>query len=161
MMTGDELKRQRGRLRLTQRVLADRIGVGLRTVTTWESLGSRPLPGTAEGRLTAVFGPPDTGPPRALSDLTDLELIAELARRLGLPRVGTNASPTIEETAAARASTEEDYPSDASALGIVGTPTNGTPADETTTAWRRSARSNPVQPVDGDSPQRRHYRQRP
>jgi len=37
-MTGDELKRQRGRLRLTQRELAVRIGVGLRTVTTWESL---------------------------------------------------------------------------------------------------------------------------
>jgi hypothetical protein len=160
-MTGDELKRQRGRMRLTQRELADRIGVGLRTVTNWEALGSRPLPGTAEGRLTAVFGLPDTGPPRALSAVSDLELIAELARRLGLPRVGTNASPTVEETTAGRASTEEDYPSDASALGIVGTPTNGTSADETTTAWRRSLAVNWIQPVDGDSPQRRHRRQRP
>ena len=119
MMSGDELKRRRGRMRLTQRELADRIGVGLRTVSSWEALGSRPLPGTAEGRLTAVFGPPDTDPPRALSKVSDLELIAELARRLGLPRVGTNASPTVQETAAAGASIEEDYPSDASALGIV------------------------------------------
>jgi hypothetical protein len=160
-MTGDELKRQRGRLRLTQRELAVRIGVGLRTVTTWESLGSRPLPGTAEGRINAVFGPPDTGPPQALSEVSDLELIVELARRLGLPRVGTHASATVEETAAARASIEEDYPSDASAPGIVGKPTNGTPADEATTAWRGSARGNRVQPVDGDSPQWRDRRQRP
>src|SRR6476469_9402175 len=108
-MTGDELNRQRGRMRLTQRELADRIGVGLRTVTTWEALGSRPLPGTAEGRLHAVFGFPDTGPPRALSEVSDLELIAELARRLGLPRVGTNRPPTHGETPAARASIEEDY----------------------------------------------------
>jgi hypothetical protein len=160
-MSGDELKRRRGRMRLTQRELADRIGVGLRTVTSWEALGSRPLPGTAEGRLNAVFGLPDTGPQRALSKVSDLELIAELARRLGLPRVGTNASPTAPETATARASIEEDYPSDASALGIVGTPTNGTSADEATTAWRRSARGNRVQPINGDSPQRRHRRQRP
>jgi hypothetical protein len=160
-MTGDELRRQRGRLRLTQRELADRIGVGLRTVTTWEALGSRPLPGTAEGRLTAVFGPPDAGPPRALSEVSDLELLAELARRLGLPRVGTNAFPTHEETAAARAWSGEDYPSDPSAPGMVGTPTNGAPADETTTAWRRSARGDRVQPVDRDSPQRRNRGQRP
>src|SRR5690349_7405115 len=98
-MTGDELRRQRGRLRLTQRGLADRVGVGLRTVTTWESLGSRPLPGTAEGRLTAIFGPADVRPPRGLSELSDLELIAELARRLGLPRVGTDADRRAGATA--------------------------------------------------------------
>jgi hypothetical protein len=133
-MTGDELRRQRGRLSLTQRELANRVGVGLRTVTSWESLGSRPLPGTAEGRLTAIFGPADVGPPRGLSEVSDLELIAELARRLALPRVGTNTDRTAGVTAdvpfSARSSTEVDYPSDASAQGIVGTPRNETPGHE-------------------------------
>ena len=61
-MSGDELKRQRGRMRLTQRELADRIGVGLRTVTSWEALGSRPLPGTAEGRLNCCLRTPGHRP---------------------------------------------------------------------------------------------------
>ena len=60
VMTGDDLRLQRGRLHLTQRELADRVGVGLRTVTTWEALGAQALPGTARvdskpslARLTA------------------------------------------------------------------------------------------------------------
>src|SRR6478609_7663438 len=61
VMTGDELRRQRGRLRLTQRELADRVGVGLRTVTGWEARGPRALPATAEGRLHAVLGFSDIG----------------------------------------------------------------------------------------------------
>jgi hypothetical protein len=162
-MTGDELRRQRGRLCLTQRELANRVGVGLRTVTSWESLGPRPLPGTAEGRLTAIFGLADVGPPRGLSEVSDLELIAELARRLGLPRVGTTAERTAGATAdgsfSARSSTEEDYPSDASAQGIVGTPRNET-VDQPTAA-RPTSRNGWLQPVVGDSPERRHRRQRP
>ena len=161
-MTGDELRWQRGRLRLTQRELADRVGVGLRTVTTWEALGPRPLPGTAEGRLTATFGPADDGQPRALAEVSDLELIAELARRLSLPRVSTSAhqsAATVDAPSAERPLNEEDYPSDASAQGIVGTPSNETPTHQRTTT-RRSPRGGLVQPVDGASPERRRRRQR-
>src|SRR6478735_6578170 len=120
-MTGDELRRQRGRLRLTQRELADRVGVGLRTVTSWEARGPRPLPGAAEGRLTAVVGSTDHGPHRALADVSDLELIAELARRLNLSRAGTTARPGVADRLDAGSSglsfAGEDYPSDASADG--------------------------------------------
>jgi len=162
-MTGDELRWQRGRLRLTQRALADRVGCGLRTVTTWEALGPRPLPGTAEGRLAAIFGPTDAGPPRALAEVSDLELIAEVARRLSLPRVSTTAQQradaTVDAGSAARPAADQDYPSDASAQGIVGTPKNETPAHQSTTT-RRSPRGGWVQPVDGASPERRHRRQR-
>jgi transcriptional regulator with XRE-family HTH domain len=163
-MTGDQLRMQRGRLRLTQRELANRIGVGLRTVTTWEALGARPVPGTAEGRLTAIFGAPDAGLRPALSDVSDLELITELTRRLGLPRVGTHPYPAADAAAdipsPAHQSAEEDYPSDASAQGIVGTPRDDTPTHEPTTAWR-PPQGGRLRSVAGDSSERRHHRQRP
>jgi transcriptional regulator with XRE-family HTH domain len=146
-MTGDELRWQRGRLRLTQRQLADRAGVGLRTVTSWEARGSGPLPASAEARLTAIVRTADDSPPRALSDVSDLDLIAELARRLSLPRVSTTAR---------RTSDGEDYPSEASAEGIVGTPKNET-AHLATTSRRRPHRVS-LQSIDGDSPERRHHR---
>ena len=162
-MTGDELRWQRGRLRLTQRELADRVGVGLRTVTTWEAFGSRRLPGTAEGRLTAILGPADAGPPRALAEVSDLELIAELARRLSLPGASTTAhqraDATVDAPSAERPSAEEEYPSDPSAKGIVGTPRNEIPTYQPTTT-RRSPHGGWVQPLDGASPERRRRRQR-
>ena len=140
MMTGEELRRERGRVRLTQRQLADRVGVGLRTITTWESRGSRPIPGTAEGRLALVLGPRDAGPMRMLVDFSDADLIEELAKRLGLtticvtsdsssgvrPQEGVSAV-TIHEMAQgrpfpARRVVADDYPADASARGTIGTP---------------------------------------
>jgi transcriptional regulator with XRE-family HTH domain len=144
MMTGDDLRLQRGRLHLTQRELADRVGVGLRTVTTWEALGSHPLPGTAQGRLEAVFGATDGTGIRSLAEVSDLELIAELARRLSATRIRQHADQLAEvshlistrEPHTLRVSTppsvEEDYPSDASAQGTIGTPTNDEPPRETT-----------------------------
>jgi Helix-turn-helix domain len=140
MMTGEELRRERGRVRLTQRQLADRVGVGLRTITTWESRGSRPIPGTAEGRLTLVLGPRDDGPKGTLADFSDADLIEELAHRLGLttirvtndssrgvrPLEGVSALTANEMTQGrplpARRFVADDYPMDASAQGTIGTP---------------------------------------
>jgi transcriptional regulator with XRE-family HTH domain len=143
MMTGDDLRLQRGRLHLTQRELADRVGVGLRTVTTWEALGAQPLPGTAQGRLEAVFGAADGAGIRSLAEASDLELIAELARRLSAPRIREHTDQLAEVSnligkrepltlmVPTSPSVEEDYPSDASAQGTIGTPTNDEPARQT------------------------------
>jgi len=144
MMTGDDLRLQRGRLHLTQRELADRVGVGLRTVTTWEALGAQPLPGTAQGRLEAVFGAADGTGIRSLAEVSDLELIAELARRLSVTRIREHADQLAEVSnligkrephtlilPTPRSVEEEDYPSDASAQGTIGTPTNDKPARQT------------------------------
>jgi DNA-binding transcriptional regulator YiaG len=140
MMTGEELRRERGRMRLTQRQLADRVGVGLRTITTWESRGSRPIPGTAEGRLALVLGPGDDGPMRTLADFSDADLIEELATRLGLTTIRVNSDPnrgvrppdgvgdattnemTQRRPFPARRFVADDYPADASARGTIGTP---------------------------------------
>jgi len=144
MMTGDDLRLQRGRLHLTQRELAARVGVGLRTVTTWEALGSQPLPGTAQGRLESVFGVTDGTGIRSLAEVSDLELIAELARRLSVIRIRERADRPAEVShlisnrephnlrVPTPPSVEEDYPSDASAQGTIGTPTNDQPARSTT-----------------------------
>ena len=140
MMTGDDLRLQRGRLHLTQRELADRVGVGLRTVTTWEALGAQRLPGTAQGRLEAVFGATDGTGIRSLAEVSDLELIAELARRLNATRIREHSDQLAEVShligkrdphtlrVPTSQSVEEDYPSDASAQGTIGTPTNDEPA---------------------------------
>jgi len=142
MMTGDDLRLQRGRLHLTQRELADRVGVGLRTVTTWEALGAQPLPGTAQGRLEAVFGATDGTGSRSLAEVSDLDLIAELARRLSASRIRQHADQLAEVShliskrdphtlrVPTSQSVEEDYPSDASAQGTIGTPTNDEPASQ-------------------------------
>ena len=63
-------------------------------VTTWESRGSRPIPGTAEGRLALVLGPGDDGPMRTLADFSDADLIEELATRLGLTTIRVNSDPS-------------------------------------------------------------------
>lgn len=172
MTTGDELRRQRGGLRLTQRELARRVGVGLRTITSWEALGSRALPRTAEGRLAVIFGPSDSSRTRSLADVSDLELIAELARRLGATGIRVGGHPvgdvshpiandlTHRVRFATQPSVDEDYPSDASAQGITGTPNNDRPVHQTT-ASRRSPRSVGIQPHDGDPPKRRRSRRRP
>ena len=139
-MTGDELRLQRGRLHLTQRELADRVGVGLRTVTTWEALGPRPLPGTAQGRLESLFGAADGSAIRSLAEVSDLELIAELSRRLGAARAREKSErladvrhlisnhPAHTLAVPTAPSVEEDYPSDTSTQGTIGTPKNDQPA---------------------------------
>ena len=140
MMTGEELRRERGRVRLTQRQLADRVGVGLRTITTWESRGSRPIPGTAEGRLALVLGSGHDGPMRMLTDFSDADLIEELAQRIGLTTIRVTSDPnrgfrppdgvsdvttnemTQRRPFPARGLVADDYPADVSAHGTIGTP---------------------------------------
>ncbi len=82
VITGADVKRARGRLHLSQTQLARQIGVSLRTVAEWEG-SSGPLSDRIVGRLSGVFA--DLEPSAAavpLSEVSDLELIAEMARRL-------------------------------------------------------------------------------
>ena len=86
MTTGNDLRQARTRLRLTQRELANIAGVSLRSINTWEALGDNDIPSNAEGKLFTVVDLVEPVPPPAiftLRDVSDLELIAELARRLG------------------------------------------------------------------------------
>lgn len=160
VMSGDELRRQRGRLGLTQRALADRVGVGLRTITSWEALGARALSATAEGRLNTILGPKISSVPGALAHVSDLELIAELARRLGAASSSVLAAGSTGVTDDPRSSAVEDYPADATAEGVMGTPKNERPSYQATTP-KGPLRRVRVQSVDGDSPQWRHRGERP
>lgn len=86
MTTGNDLRRARARLGLKQRELADVSAVSLRSINTWEALGDNDIPATAERRLASVLALAEPEPARApfsLATVSDLELIAEVARRLG------------------------------------------------------------------------------
>lgn len=77
MMTGPEIKAARERARLTQAQLAERIGVGLRTVGNWER--GETVPKNRMAALEALLLPRDTDDP--LREASDAELLAEVARR--------------------------------------------------------------------------------
>lgn len=93
VITGDRVRRERGRLRMTQRELAAALGVGLKTITDWEA-GVRPIPLTRYAAVTAVLGIDETEPEPAnpLAAVSDLDLVAELMRRLATRTVDTNKS---------------------------------------------------------------------
>ena len=90
MTAGEDVKRARGRLRLTQQELGDQVGVSRRTIAEWESMN--PLPATAEGRLSAVLTISHNGQTveTILAGVSDMELIAELARRVAYLRAHQN-----------------------------------------------------------------------
>lgn len=90
MSLGEDIRQARERARMTQTELADALGVNESTVSNWERGRSNP-----KNRLGAIrevlhmdaTGNHDTGdvtpdPGRPLEDATDMELIAEIARRL-------------------------------------------------------------------------------
>jgi hypothetical protein len=135
VITGDDVKRARGRLHLTQTQLASMLGLSRRTIAEWEGTGE--LSPTIEGRLSGVFaiaGPsePDVPP---LASVSDLELVAEMARRLSSLRhqiPGGESRRTEEPPAQPDADTQtghrndhneltSEYPADPAGEGVVGT----------------------------------------
>lgn len=140
VITGADIKRARGRLHLSQTQLARQIGVSLRTVAEWEG-SSGPLSDRIVGRLSGVFA--DLEPSTAavpLSEVSDLELIAEMARRLSSlrsqipggvsdrpgdtaagPGETTQTGQRSDKTDITSPSRDADYSGDASASGTVGT----------------------------------------
>lgn len=77
VMTGPEIKAARERAHMTQQELAEKVGVGLRTVGNWERGESVP-----KNRMAAIERlfqePADEDPLRASSEI---QLLAELMRR--------------------------------------------------------------------------------
>jgi DNA-binding transcriptional regulator YiaG len=56
-MTADELRTARWRMQLTQRALAERLGVSRRILQHWET-GQRPVPPFIALAMSALFPPP-------------------------------------------------------------------------------------------------------
>ncbi len=87
MNLGDEIQRARHRARLTQTDVADRLGVGVSTVSNWERGNTVPKNRLQPLRDLLGMDPGDdavtTTHPDDLAAISNVELIAELARRLG------------------------------------------------------------------------------
>ena len=89
-LTGDQIRRAREALRMTQQELADELGVGLRTIGRWERGESAPR--SAMGALTRALQLPTPGDTTAHPDRDDagprlheashVELLAEIGRRI-------------------------------------------------------------------------------
>jgi DNA-binding XRE family transcriptional regulator len=128
MVTGNEVRMARGRMRLTQAELAQQIDVAVRTISAWEALGAQDIPARAAGRVGPALGL-TTGPAGdALSGFSDLELLAELLRRAAArgsgetPRTGEWVSDDMGAPlvfGASSAGNDTHYPADASASGAV------------------------------------------
>ena len=88
VVTGEDLARARNRARLTQTQLAARLGCSRRTVAAYEA--TPVLSNATIGKLGDTLGDLVADRPRVtltpltstLTEATDLELVAELARRL-------------------------------------------------------------------------------
>lgn len=65
-MIGDQLRRERARLDMTQDELADAIGASRRSVQRWER-GEQPIPLNQQARITAVLARRDSNPLDAYS----------------------------------------------------------------------------------------------
>ena len=105
-LTGDQIRRAREALRMTQQDLADQLGVGLRTIGRWERGESAPR--SAMGALTRILQLPtpdtatedpdrDVAGPR-LREASHVELLAELARRIAASQdPGRDLPPVPQE----------------------------------------------------------------
>lgn len=78
-MTGDEIRAARERAGLTQQQLGAAVGVGLRTVGNWER--GTTVPRNRLAMLESVLGRLDSQEPAPLRAVSDVELLAEIARR--------------------------------------------------------------------------------
>lgn len=76
-MIGEHIRSERGRLDMTQRELAEALGVGYRTVQRWEA--GEPVPISQQAKLTALFAVRSSRP---LAAYESAELLAEVIRRL-------------------------------------------------------------------------------
>ena len=133
MVTGDDVKHARGRLRLTQTQLAGMLGVSRRTVAEWEGNGAGELSATITGRLSGVFA--DAGPatPNTPPLASTARSSGRAGRRLASLRsqldaaaaanaVETDITPrTGHRTDDTGLASETGYPSDGGASGVVGT----------------------------------------
>lgn len=77
-MIGEQLRRERGRLDMTQEELAAAIGVSRRTVQRWED-GQQPIPTNQQARIVATLASRESNP---LDAYSSAELLAEVLRRL-------------------------------------------------------------------------------
>lgn len=77
-MSGDELRRRREELGLTQQQVADALGVGPRTYWGWEA--GEHLPRNRAAMLERFFAERDQAN-RGLVAYTDVQLLGELLRR--------------------------------------------------------------------------------
>ena len=87
--TGDAVRIERGRLRMTQEELGEALGTSRRTVQAWEN-GERPIPLTAHAQLSEVLAHATARPD--LAAVTDMELLAELMRRAAARSADNNPS---------------------------------------------------------------------
>ena len=76
-MIGEQLRRERGRLDMTQQELSDALGVGRRTVQRWET--GAPIPINHQARIAALLARREANP---LDAYQSVELLAEVLRRL-------------------------------------------------------------------------------
>lgn len=98
MMTGDEIRRARERAGLTQEQLGRIVGVSLRTIGNWER-GATPISARQQARLQSALGldaESEKGVP--LSEVSDVELLAEIARRFARAHQTTSTGPVAEPT---------------------------------------------------------------
>ncbi len=114
---GEDIRRARERARMTQTDLATALGVNESTVSNWERGRSNP-----KNRLTLIRevlhmdtdngGTGDTTPAsgRPLEDVSDMELIAEIARRLSQT---THAAESPHRTVTATANERIRWPKSA------------------------------------------------
>lgn len=79
-LTGERLRQARERAELTQEQLAAALNVGARTVGNWERGAT--MPRNAMARIIDFFGLSDEPEGPTAADLTDAQLLAELANRL-------------------------------------------------------------------------------
>ena len=84
MITGDEIRRGRELLGLTQAELGKRIGVSHRTIGNWER--DETSPQRYEARLREMFRGQDPAPSMSISDYSDTELLLEVSRRMSEQR---------------------------------------------------------------------------
>lgn len=84
VITGEQIKAARQRAGLTQGELGQKVGVSLRTIGNWERGVSSPV--GHEARLRDVLRDhlDDAGTPPPLESVSDVALLAEIARRLAL-----------------------------------------------------------------------------
>lgn len=97
-LDGEQIRRAREAKRMTQRQLAEALGVGVRTIGRWER--DEAIPRSALGAIREILNlttgeDADGGPP--LRHASEAELLAELARRMEAAK-RRNPEPTTSTT---------------------------------------------------------------